>query len=68
MNPLSWFSVEQIQGFIRHAMTTLGGISFVSANFDPTAWQTIIGAAAILGGVSWSYLAKKTTPEAPKNV
>lgn len=67
MNPLNWFTVEQVQGLVRHIMTTLGGVAFVSAHFDPTAWQTVVGAAAIIGGVVWSYLAKKLAPEAPKN-
>lgn len=64
MNPLNWFTAEQVQGVIRHVLTTIGGVAFVSQNFDPTAWQTVVGAAAIVGGVAWSYLAKKVAKNA----
>ena len=59
MNPFTWFSEEEFQGFVRHAMTSLGGVGVAAGHFDPTQWQAIVGAVVTLAGVGWSYAAKQ---------
>ena len=68
---------DEFQGVIRHALTTAGGATFVTGHFDPTQWQTTVGALMALIGVLLSVAEKKAriipvsapavAPEAPKN-
>jgi uncharacterized membrane protein YphA (DoxX/SURF4 family) len=58
---------EQFLGYVRHAMTFVGGIGVVAGNFDPTQWQAVVGAAVAIVGVAWSHWVKmpKAPPVAP---
>lgn len=58
MNPFDWFSSDEVQGFLRHVLTTVGGGAIVTGNFDPTQWQTIVGGVVAVGGVVWSWASK----------
>jgi hypothetical protein len=48
---------EVVAGFIRHAITALGG-ALVAAGYSEE-WATIAGALTVLVGVVWSVIAKR---------
>jgi hypothetical protein len=65
MNPFDWFNSDEVQGFIRHLMTTAGGGAIVTGNFDPTQWQTVVGAVVSVAGVFWSIASKRAAKNPP---
>jgi len=50
---------EQILGFIRHALSLLGGIGVTKGFFDEETLFELVGAAMTLIAFGWSYLSKK---------
>lgn len=55
---------EQLQGFIRHALTTAGAAATAAAVFDPAlvgigaALAGTAGPVAIVAGFVWSFFSK----------
>jgi uncharacterized membrane protein len=50
---------EVVAGFIRHAITALGGALVAAGYVNSEEWATIAGALAVLVGVVWSVIAKR---------
>jgi hypothetical protein len=59
MNLTDYVSVEQLQGFVRHVLTTAGGAVVATGYVSSSDWTTIGGAVAVAAGVIWSYIDKK---------
>lgn len=54
-------SIEQIQSFIRQALTFLGGILVSYGYIDDAAVSQIVGALATLLSAAWSWFAHSGT-------
>lgn len=53
------FTREQVEGFVRHALTTVGGLLLGNGLLDAGLWEAIVGAAVTGAGVAWSWWAKR---------
>lgn len=53
-------SREQIQGIVRHVLTTLAGIMVTLGYMDESSATAAVGALAGLVGVGWSVVDKLT--------
>jgi hypothetical protein len=49
-----------VAGFIRHALTALGGALVGAGYFTNDEWTSIAGALAVLVGVVWSVISKRS--------
>lgn len=50
---------QQIQGIVRHILTTLGGSLVTAGVVTEGQLETLIGALVIVGGVAWSCWQKR---------
>ena len=50
---------EMWMAVIRHTITTLGGALVAAGDLQPGELETIGGAAAIVFGIIWSFIAKR---------
>ena len=50
---------EQIQGLVRHLLTTLGGFAVAAGHIDNETMLAAAGAVATIVGVVWSFMAKR---------
>lgn len=54
------FTREQVEGFVRHGLTTIGGAIFgTGVMIDNALWQAILGALVTGAGVLWSWWVKR---------
>jgi len=56
------FTKDQILGFVRHALTLLGGSIVTNGIFTESQMLEAVGAAVTLIGFVWSWYAKKGQP------
>ncbi len=56
------FSKEQLLGFVRHALTLLGGSIVTNGMFTESEMLEAVGAAITLIGFVWSWIDKKNAP------
>lgn len=56
------FTKEQILGFVRHALTLLGGSIVTNGMFTESEMLEAVGAAITLIGFVWSWASKRNTP------
>jgi hypothetical protein len=49
---------EQIEGVIRHALTTIGGVLVTKGLIDESILSEILGAALTISGIVWSIIEK----------
>jgi hypothetical protein len=66
MSVFDFINSDEFDGLVRHILTTVGGMTLVTGNMDPSQWQTIAGAVATLLGVAWSVANKKYMREKVK--
>lgn len=59
MNLFDLINSDEFDGLVRHFMTWAGGATLVTGNFDPSQWQTIVGAVVTGLGVLWSVANKR---------
>jgi hypothetical protein len=52
---------EVVAGFIRHALTAVGGALVGAGYMTSDEWTTIAGAFAVFVGVVWSVISKRVT-------
>ena len=55
------FTQEQILGFVRHALTLVGGALVTNGMFTESELLEAVGAAVTLIGFAWSWKVKKQT-------
>lgn len=55
------FTQEQILGFVRHALTLVGGALVTNGMFTESELLEAVGAAVTLIGFAWSWIDKKQT-------
>lgn len=56
------FSKEQILGFVRHALTLLGGGIVTNGMFTESEMLEVVGALITVIGFAWSYIDKRNHP------
>jgi hypothetical protein len=56
------FTKDQILGFVRHALTLIGGSIVTNGMFNESQMLEVVGAAVTLIGFVWSWYAKKDQP------
>lgn len=61
------FTKEQILGFVRHALTLVGGALVTSGYFNESELLEAVGAATTLIGFVWSWIDKKGQGETLSN-
>jgi hypothetical protein len=50
---------EQIEGIIRHSLTTVGGVLIAKGLIDDAILTEVIGAAITISGIVWSIIDKR---------
>jgi len=55
---------QQIAGLVRHILTAAGGYLVSKGVIDEATLTATVGAIITLGGVAWSFWAKRNTPSA----
>lgn len=50
---------QSFLGFVRHALTTVGGAVVATGYVGEDEWQAILGGLVAAVGVLWSFLDKK---------
>ena len=61
------FTKDQILGFVRHALTLLGGGIVTNGMFTESAMLEAVGAAITLIGFGWSWIDKRNPPVVIEN-
>ena len=56
------FSKDQILGFVRHALTLLGGGIVTNGMFTESEMLEVVGALITVIGFAWSYIDKRNHP------
>jgi hypothetical protein len=56
------FNKEQILGFVRHALTLLGGGIVTNGMFTESEMLEAVGALITVIGFAWSYIDKRNHP------
>jgi len=56
------FTKDQLLGFVRHALTLLGGGIVTNGMFTESEMLEAVGAAITLIGFAWSWIDKKNKP------
>lgn len=57
------FTKDQLLGFVRHALTLLGGSIVTNGMFTESEMLEAVGAAITLIGFAWSWIDKRNNPE-----
>jgi hypothetical protein len=50
---------EQIEGIIRHSLTTVGGVLIAKGIIDDAILTEVIGSAITISGIVWSIIDKR---------
>jgi hypothetical protein len=50
---------EQIEGVLRHALTTIGGVLVTKGLIDEAILTEVLGAALTISGIVWSIIDKR---------